>query len=84
MVCYHEISYEQDDYPMNKLVHSEEFGDEEGWEVTNKGRFHTKFGGIAMLKAKRHIPPQAEVVEVRQYCDDELLEVLEESYRDIE
>ena len=76
MVCYYEIIHKRGDENYFTLVNSDEF----------ENRLSGRTGSSSWIKkyatAKEYIPP-ADKIEGRRiskYCDDELLELLEENY----
>jgi hypothetical protein len=86
MVCYHEIIHLSDYDQHATLVNSENF-DAQLNSNSNLDRMNDALDTgeeYAKTDFKNHVPPSNEIQVVRKYCNEELLELLEDNYGSIE
>jgi len=83
MVCFFEIIYGEagDENQRTKLIEGQDFV-EDIWDSSVKDA--TGKNITDLKEAEKFVPPNAEILEVNELCDDELLEHLEVYYREIE
>jgi hypothetical protein len=89
MVCFYEIIYKKGtasnpQWETGKLIQGDEFEDEMEYGTNPFGARHKGQQFPDMVAAKHFVVPTETILEVSRFCDDDLLEHINDYYREID